>query len=159
MIAQKTGNTTASTGAEGGRRPSGGPVETTATPPNPEVVARITRRQLTTAYKIKVLDTVAALREQGQGAIGAYLRSEGIYYSNIHTWERQKTQGMLTAGRTGPKEKNRDSLLTEIKQLRRKLEQTEKRLKKTEMIVELQKKLSAFMEMETHQIPERSVEK
>lgn len=156
MIAQKTGNSTASTGAEGGRRPTGGPAETTAPPPNPEVVARTTRRQLTTAYKIKVLDTVTALREQGQGAVGAYLRSEGLYYSNIHTWERQKAQGMLTAGRPGPKEKSRDSLMTEIKLLRRKLEQTEKRLKKTEMIVELQKKLSAFMEMETHQTPEMS---
>jgi hypothetical protein len=114
---------------------------------------------MTTAYKLKVLDTVAALREQGQGAIGAYLRSEGIYYSNIHTWERQKKQGMLTATQRGPKEKSHDSLLAENKHLRRKLEQTEKRLKKTEMIVELQKKLSAFMEMETHQTLEASVEK
>lgn len=159
MTIQKVGNGTTSTGAEGGRRPTGDPVEPTATPPDSEVVARTTRRKMTTAYKLKVLDTVAALREQGQGAIGAYLRSEGIYYSNIHTWERQKKQGMLTAAQRGPKEKSRDSLIAEVKHLRRKLEQTEKRLKKTEMIVELQKKLSAFMEMETHHTPEMSAEK
>jgi transposase len=159
MTVQKTGSGNTTTGAEGGRRPTGGPVETIATTPEPEVVARTTRRQMTTAYKLKVLDTVAALREQGQGAIGAYLRSEGLYYSNIHTWERQKKEGILTVGRTGPKEKSRDSLLVENKQLRRKLEQTEKRLKKTEMIVELQKKLSAFMETEMHQTPEMSAEK
>jgi len=156
MTAQKTRNSTETAGPEGGPRPTGGPAVSVTTPPNPEVIARTTRRHLTTAYKLKVLATIAALRKDGQGAIGGYLRAEGLYYSNIHTWERQKAQGVLTAHRAGPKEKSRDSLLAENKQLRRKLEQTAKRLKKTEMIVELQKKLSAFMEMESHQPVEMS---
>ena len=156
MTAHRPRNSTETAGPEGGPRPTGGPAVSVATPPDPEVTARTTRRNMTTAYKLKVLDTVAALRKEGQGAIGGYLRAEGLYYSNIHTWERQKSQGMLTAGRAGPKEKSRDSLLAENKQLRRKLEQTEKRLKKTEMIVELQKKLSEFMEMETHHPSEMS---
>lgn len=156
MTAQIPRNSTETAGSEGGLRPTGGPAVSVATPSDPEVAARTTRRKLTTAYKLKVLDTVAALRKDGQGAIGAYLRAEGLYYSNIHTWERQKSQGMLTATKVGPKEKGRDSLMAENKQLRRKLEQTEKRLKKTEMIVELQKKLSEFMEMEAHHTPEKS---
>jgi DNA-binding transcriptional regulator YiaG len=101
-----------------------------------------------------VLDTVSALRQRGRGAVGAYLRKEGVYYSSVHSWESQRSQGRLTARSRGPKEKNREALQGEIKQLRRKLEQTQNRLAKTEMIVDLQKKLSAFME--THSQPETS---
>ena len=155
MSAQKSVSSNGSTGAQGGRRPTGAPVDAPSRP-DPEVVARSTRRRLTVAYKLKVLDTVAALRDQGRGAIGAYLRKEGLYYSNVATWERQRSQGILTAAKKGPKEKSRDSILSENKQLRRKLEQTQKRLTKTEMIVDLQKKLSAFMEMEAQQSAERS---
>ena len=131
-------------GTEGGRRPT--VVHADAlTKPDPEVVARPHRRNLTVAYKIKVLETVEALREQGQGTVGSYLRKEGLYYSSIRYWERLRDKGLLTSTLKGPKENNRDALLAENKQLRRQLEQTKKRLAKTELIIELQKKLSAIM--------------
>ena len=95
-----------SAGTEGGRRPTGGPAEPSAKP-DPEVVFRPHRRNLTVAYKLKILETVAALREQGQGAVGAYLRKEGLYYSSIRSWERLRGQGLLTSTQKGPKEKNR----------------------------------------------------
>jgi hypothetical protein len=136
-----------SAGTEGGRRPTGGPADGSARPDS-EVVPRATRRYLTVAYKLKVLETVAALREQGQGAVGAYLRKEGLYYSSIRSWEKLRGQGLLTSSKKGQREKNRDALLAENKQLRRKLEQAQKRLAKTELIVELQKKLSAIMDLE-----------
>jgi transposase len=135
-------------GLEEGRRPDGSPAGKTVKP-DPEVSPRVRRRYLTVAYKLKVLDTVAALREEGQGKIGAYLRKEGLYYSSIRLWETLRNQGRLATSSKGPREKNHDALLTENKQLRRKLEQTEKRLAKTEMIVELQKKLSAILDIET----------
>ena len=131
-------------GTEGGRRPTVGPAEA-LTKPDPEVLARPHRRNLTVSYKLKVLETVAALREQGQGTVGAYLRKEGLYYSSIRYWERLRDKGLLTSTLKGPKENNRDALLAENKQLRRQLEQTKKRLAKTELIIELQKKLSAIM--------------
>ena len=153
MVAQKSVVGQAAAETEGGRRPTGGPAAASA-PADAEVVARTSRRRLSIAYKLKVLDTMAALRERGRGAVGAYLRKEGLYYSSVHSWERQRSQGRLTARSRGPKEKSRESLVAENKQLRRKLEQTQKRLGKTEMIVDLQKKLSAFME--THSQPETS---
>ncbi len=131
-------------GTEEGRRPTVVPADA-STRPDPEVIARPHRRNLTVAYKLKVLDTVTALREQGHGKVGAYLRKEGLYYSSISSWERLRDQGLLTSTPKGPKDKNRDALLAENKQLRRHLEQTKKRLAKTEMIIELQKKLSAIM--------------
>jgi hypothetical protein len=98
------------------------------------------------AYKLKVLETVAALRARGHGAVGAYLRKEGLYYSSVRTWERLQAQGQLTSKGRGSKERSREELLAENKRLRRKQEQLEKKLKKTELIVELQKKLSEVIQ-------------
>jgi len=134
-------------GTKEGRRPTEVPDKASAKP-NPEVTPKVRRRYLTVAYKLKVLDTVAALREEGHGAIGAYLRQEGLYYSSISSWEKLRDQGILTATRKGPREKNHDKVMAENKKLRRELEKTRKRLAKTEMIVELQKKLSAILEIE-----------
>ena len=132
-------------GTEGGRRPTGVPIEA-ASSSSSEVVARTKRRPHTLAYKLKVLETVAALRTQGHGAIGAYLRKEGLYYSSVRTWERLQAEGKLTISRPGTKLNGRQELLAENKRLRRKQEQLEKRLKKAELIIDLQKKLSEVIE-------------
>jgi transposase len=122
-----------------------------------EVIARTTRRRLTNSYKLKVLDHVDSLREEGTGAIGAYLRTEGIYYSMVHNWAKQRDQGLLTGQRpTNAQQKSRESMIAENKQLRRKLEQAEKKLHKTQLLVELQKKLSAFMEMDARSEAQKS---
>jgi transposase len=142
-------------GTEEGRRPTVVPADA-PTKQDPEVVVRPHRRNLTVSYKLKVLETVAALREQGHGEVGAYLRKEGLYYSSISSWERLRDQGLLTSATKGPKDKNRDALLVEIKQVRRQLEQTKKRLAKTELIIDLQKKLSAIMDLEYPSSTERS---
>lgn len=120
-----------------------------------EVVAHPGRRRHTVAYKLKVLETVSVLRSQGNGAIGAYLRKEGLYYSSVRLWERLQAHGKLTSSRRGSKQKSREELLGEIKRLRRYNEQLEKRLKKTELIVELQKKLSQVLQTETDSTTER----
>lgn len=145
-----------STGTEGGRRPTGVPVETSRKP-DPEVVVQMTRRRLNNSYKLKVLNQVDGLRDAGNGAIGAYLRKEGLYYSMVHNWSKQRDSGLLRGRRlANSNEKSRDAIVAENKQLRRKLEQTEKRLHKTELLVELQKKLSAFMEMDVLSAVEKS---
>jgi transposase len=139
--------TPGSSGTEEGRRPTVVP-DDAPTKPDPEVIARPHRRNLTVGYKLKVLETVAALREQGQGAAGAYLRKEGLYCSSIRSWERLRDQGLLTSTQRGQKDKNHDAILAENKQLRRRLDQSRKRLAKTELIIELQKKLSAIMDLD-----------
>jgi len=146
-----------SAGTEGGRlRPTGVPAEV-KDKPDSEVVVQMTRRRINNSYKLKILNHVDSLRDDGNGAIGAYLRKEGLYYSMVHNWSKQRDEGLLRGhGTANSREKNRDAILAENKQLRRKLEQTEKRLHKTELLVELQKKLSAFMEMDTKRASEKS---
>jgi transposase len=143
-------------GTEGGRRPTGVPAGVNGKP-DPEVLVQMTRRRINNSYKLKVLNHVDSLRYDGNGAIGAYLRKEGLYYSMVHNWSKQRDQGLLRGHRsTKSNEKTRDAILAENKQLRRKLEQTEKRLHKTELLVELQKKLSAFMELDAQRVTEMS---
>ena len=129
-----------SAGTEGGRlRPTGVPAEV-KDKPDSEVVVQMTRRRINNSYKLKILNHVDSLRDDGNGAIGAYLRKEGLYYSMVHNWSKQRDEGLLRGhGTANSREKNRDAILAENKQLRRKLEQTEKRLHKTELLVELQK--------------------
>jgi transposase len=136
-----------------------GKTETKQSLPDPEVVA-VKRRRLTIAYKIKVIETVGRLREEGEtGSIGEYLRKEGLYYSAVTNWERLYDKGKLTTSRTGPTEKSREELQDEIKRLRRRLDQTEKKLGRTQLLVEIQKKLSSILEFETEELTGKSGEK
>ncbi len=109
MVSEKKGQGQAAAGTEGGRRPTGVPAANAHA--DPEVIAQLKRRRFTTAYKLKVLDTVAELRHRGNGALGAYLRKEGLYYSSVSKWEHQRSKGQLTASTRGRREKSRDSLL------------------------------------------------
>lgn len=143
------------TGTEGGRRPTVVPVVGREVSTS-EVEMKRPRRRHTVAYKIRALETVEALRADGGGAIGAYLRREGLYYSTVRKWAEYYKQGKLTSTRNGPKEKSREALQAEVHQLRRKIDRTERKLKRTELIVELQKKLSLILGLEQEPGNERS---
>ena len=145
-------------GTEGGRRPTGVPGVESMTPAV-EVVAHKTRRRLTVGYKIRVIETVGELKANGSSSIGTYLRKEGLYYSSVRKWMQQHERGELTATKSGGKTKSRAVLQAEIHRLRHQLERTEKRLKKTELIVELQKKLSLILGLDQGEIDEKNAEK
>ena len=57
-------------------------------PPDPEVAATAKRRQFSSKEKRRIL--AAADRCTEAGAIGALLRREGIYSSQLATWRRQR---------------------------------------------------------------------
>jgi hypothetical protein len=83
----KTPSQTSSSVTKGGRRPTE-VTEEQQHPPDPEVVPRSRRRVHSLPYKLNVLKAVAALRSEGNGEIGAYLRREGLYYATVRSWER-----------------------------------------------------------------------
>ena len=56
-------------------------VSAPATAPDPEVVAKPTRRRFTTEYKLRILREAESLHEPG--AIGALLRREGLYSTHL----------------------------------------------------------------------------
>ena len=121
-----------------------------APPADPEVVAVARRRQFSRSDKRRIL--AAADRCSEPGEIGALLRREGIYSSQLATWRKQRAaDGVsgLDSRKRGPKpdptiaEGHRTAKLTrEIDRLRRQLTQAR-------MIIDVQKKVSALLALQT----------
>jgi len=111
--------------------------------PDPEVVARPKRRRFTAEYKLRILREADACK--GPGEIGALLRREGLYSSHLVLWRRQREQAaqtQLKSRKRGPKAKVQDP---RVKQLEREKAQLERRLKRAETIIEIQKKVHEIL--------------
>jgi len=116
--------------------------------PNPEVTDRPKRRRYTESYKRKVLEELSALRSSGNGQIGDYLRKEGIYYSMVRKWEKKFSQVSQNKNKAGRKGKSREELEEEIKKLKKQLKRAEKKLAKSELLIEIQKKISKMIQLD-----------
>jgi transposase-like protein len=112
--------------------------------PDPEVRETPQRRRFSAAYKWRILQQADACRETGD--LGALLRREGLYSSNLTVWRRQRDEGSLEAlaaqkrGRKAP-----DPLALENEKLRRENERLQRRLRQAELIIEIQKKASEML--------------
>jgi transposase-like protein len=112
--------------------------------PDPEVVARPSRRRFTAIYKLAILRRADQCRE---GELGALLRKEGLYSSHLTAWRRQRDQGELDAlqprrrGRP-PKQPAADA---EVARLRRENERLTQRLATAEAVIEIQKKVASLL--------------
>lgn len=117
-----------------------------AAPPDPEVPAKPVRRRFTATEKLRILRLADACTVPG--SLGALLRREGLYSSNLTTWRRQRDVGTLSAltpkprGRKAP---SRDPLRRENAQLRKENERLTRRLRQAELIIEVQKKVSQML--------------
>jgi len=113
--------------------------------PNPEVLARAKRRTYTADYKLKVLSEADTAR--GSGEIGAVLRKHGLYSSHLTKWRQERKSGILRGlepQRRGPKSKA-NLLNGEIEKLRRENEQLTHRLRKAELVIDVQKKVAMLL--------------
>jgi len=116
--------------------------------PDPEVREKAVRRRFTAAYKLRILKEAEICREQGQ--LGALLRREGLYSSNLRTWRHQMEQGTLEAlspKKRGPKGKRPDPSARRIVELERENQRLQKKLKQAETIIEVQKKVSEILQI------------
>ena len=113
--------------------------------PHPEVLARAKRRTYTGEYKQKVLAEADAAR--GSGEIGAVLRRHGLYSSHLTKWCQERKSGIvegLAAQKRGPKSKA-NPLSAENEKLRRDNERLTDRLRKAEIIIDVQKKVAMLL--------------
>jgi transposase-like protein len=114
--------------------------------PNPEVSEKAERRRFSAEYKLKILREADESRDPG--SLGALLRREGLYSSNLTTWRRQREEGTLLAlnpKKRGRKASVRNPLLMENEQLRKENDRLHKRLHQAELIIEVQKKVSQIL--------------
>lgn len=86
-----------------------------------EVSVKRTRRSFTTAEKLRVVREADACTERG--ALGALLRREGLYASQLTQWRAASARGELhgTAKRRGPTPKPVDPSAARIAELERAL--------------------------------------
>jgi transposase len=113
--------------------------------PNPEVVARAKRRTYTGEYKQQVLAEADAAR--GTGEIGAVLRRHGLYSSHLTKWRQERASGILEGlapQKRGPKSKA-NPLTAENQKLRRDNERLTDRLRKAEIVIDVQKKVAMLL--------------
>ena len=114
--------------------------------PEPEVVPRATRRTFSAAYKLRIVEEAEQCVERGQ--IGALLRREGLYSSQLATWRRKREASGLQA--MAPKKRGRkavqDAKDVEIAALRQEKERLQQQLVQAELIIGAQKKLAEALE-------------
>ena len=112
--------------------------------PEPEVLPRAKRRQFSAPYKLRIVEEADHCTERGQ--IGALLRREGLYSSQLSEWRQQRAKGQLNAlssQRRGRKAQHSSEV--EVARLQRENEQLRTRLEQAELIIDVQKKLSQLL--------------
>ena len=106
------------------------------------------RRRFTAEYKLGVLREADRCRKPGE--LGALLRREGLYSSHLVTWRRARRRGELTAHGAPSRGRRPDpdkALKARIAQLEREIERLQAKLQQAEGLIEVQKKLSALLDL------------
>lgn len=114
-----------------------------------EVAAKAGRRRFTGEYKLKVLREAEKCTQAGE--IGALLRREGLYWSALSTWRRQRERGELAGlrgKRRGPQKREKSPLAERVRELERENDRLKRRAERAEGIIELQKKVSEVLGIE-----------
>lgn len=123
---------------------------------DPEVTEKATRRKFSAEYKLRILQLADSCSDPS--SLGRLLRKEGLYSSNLTTWRRQRDLGMLKGlqpAKRGRKTIKRNPLRPEVDKLRKENERLQNRLKRAELIIEVQKKVSQMLGVD---LPEGSPE-
>jgi transposase-like protein len=112
--------------------------------PDPEVPEKPKRRKFSQEYKLRILAEADAAPE---GEVGAILRREGLYYSHLIDWRNQRSKGTLGTSRPGrPPKDPRD---VELEALRAENERLRRRVEQAEAVIDVQKKLSKLLGIES----------
>jgi len=125
--------------------------------PDPEVPERKNRRRFTARYKLQILEQADGCAKLGE--IGALLRREGLYSSNLTTWRKQREKGLLDAlspRKRGRKKLEKNPLSDEVARLQRETERLRRKLQQAERIIEVQKKISEILGIPQDPIEERT---
>ncbi len=106
------------------------------------------RRRFSTADKLRIVrETDACLA----GGIGAFLRREGIYSSQLQTWRKQRDAGELdpsTARKHAQSKNKATTLARRVNELECENRMLRRKLVRVEQISEIQKQFAGLMGIE-----------
>ncbi len=136
--------------SEGARRATGdstaGAATGTPVRPDPEVPEKRQRRQYSATYKKQILEKADRCVDSRQ--IGAMLRREGLYSSNLATWRRQREAGTLAGlkpRKRGRKAQPVNPMKKQVEALQRENRRLNEDLRKAGIIIDVQKKVSELL--------------
>jgi transposase-like protein len=107
------------------------------------------RRRFGAEYKARILREADQATAPGQ--LGALLRREGLSSSHLAAWRKQRDAASLEAlapKRRGRKAAPHSPLVEENKRLAREVAHLHRKLRRTEAILDVQKKLSEILGIE-----------
>lgn len=107
--------------------------------PNPEVQPQVTRRRFSASYKVRIVQEAAQCKH---GELGALLRREGLYHSQLAAWRKALAQGKLHPQRRGSKP---NPAAVEVKRLARENARLQKKLAQAEAIINAPKNLAILV--------------
>ncbi len=102
------------------------------------------RRSFSSAQKLEHVAAYEAACQTSQG--GAYLRSEGLFSSQITEWRKLRDAGVLAKTKPGERVSKPSADQAEIARLRRELDRAERRLATTETALVIMGKAHALLE-------------
>lgn len=114
--------------------------------PEVEVTGKAERRRFSAEYKRKILKEADACTRPGE--LGALLRREGLYSSNLTAWRGARDRGEiagLAPKKRGPKATVRDARDRRIADLEKENRKWKSRAERAEALVDLQKKVSEIL--------------
>jgi transposase len=116
------------------------------------------RRRFTAADKLRIVREADALPA---GTIGAFLRREGIYSSQLYAWRKQRGDGELDPGVVRKRAKAKmqaDKAAQRVKELERENRRLRRQLARAELISEIQKKFAGLLgiDLESPETNERA---
>jgi len=103
------------------------------------------RRRFSATDKLRIVREADALPA---GTIGAFLRREGIYSSQLYAWRKQRDQGELDP--SAVRQRTKDKMQAEeaarrLKELERENRKLRRQLARAELISEIQKKFAGLL--------------
>lgn len=113
-----------------------------------EVVPKAKRRTFTAEYKSRVLREADAA-SRTRGGVGELLRREGLYSSHLAAWRGEAGKGLSV--KRGRKARSAES--RENEQLRRENARLAEKLRKAEIIIDVQKKVALLLGISPATLP------
>ena len=114
--------------------------------PDPEVVAKPTRRRFSAEYRLRILEEADRCTQPGE--IGRLLRREGLYSSHLSVWRKARRNGSLktlTPKKRGTKPAESNPLSGKVRQLEAKVTRLEKELATAHTIIDVQGKVAGLL--------------
>ena len=120
---------------------------------DPEITAKAKRRSFSALYKTRILAEVEAAA--GSGNIGEILRREGIYFSTLTGWRKERNAAIQSAfsQKRGPEPTN-NPFTAENEKMRRQNQRLHEELRKAEIIIDVQKKVAMLLGRPLPPIPD-----